>query len=103
MLKALKEVYTFGQSINEKLKVNEKVASGKFKEFAERIVNLGFASQKYVDAKNLSQYTDRGKERFSLATQMRDLAQENFSIKEMTVKENVEPNEMKEHEEELQL
>ena len=52
-----------------------------------------------MDAKNLSQYTDRGKERFSLATQMRDLAQENFSIKEMTVKENVEPNEMNKPEE----
>ena len=47
-------------------------------------------SQEYINAKNISQYTDLGKDRIALANDMRDLAQENFEIKEMPAKENVE-------------
>ena len=43
-----------------------------------------------MNAKDLSQYTEFGRDRFALATDMRDLAQENFEIKEMPAKENVE-------------
>ena len=44
-----------------------------------------------------------GRDRIALATEMRNLAQENFPIKEMPVKENTEPKEMKQPEEEMQL
>ena len=35
-----------------------------------------------MSAKNLSQFTELGKDRIALAADMRDLAQENFAIKE---------------------
>ena len=51
-----------------------------------------------MSAKNLFQHTELGKDRFALATDMRNLAQENFAIKEMPAKGNAEvkkPEEVK--------
>ena len=94
MLNALKETKKTGKVIKEKLKGKENVDVVDFKDFEEKIINLGLESQKYMDAKNISQYTEKGKDRFALAEDMRDLAQENFAVKEMPVKENIEENEM---------
>lgn len=96
MMDALKEAKEYGNSIKEKLSKNEDVSLDTYKKFAGKVVNLGLASQTYIAAKNLSQFTDLGKDRYALATDMRDLAQENFAIKETPVKETVERNEPEE-------
>ena len=67
--------------IKEKMKT-EGIDLVEFNEFAQTVVELGNSSQTYMSAKKLSQHTELGKDRFALATDMRDLAQENFAIKE---------------------
>ena len=84
---------------NDRLNVKESVEIDKMEEFVTKVVDLGLASQKYMDAKNISQYTDIGKERFAFATAMRDLAQENCVMKETLVKEIPESVKLEEPEE----
>lgn len=86
----LTDAQRFGKSIKTKLKEKEEVSIDEFREFAEKVVILGRASQTYINAKNISQYTDLGKDRFALAIEMRDLAQENFTVKDTPVKETAE-------------
>lgn len=97
MLRALKGALESGKAIKDKL-YKENVERREFETFAEAVVKLGESSQAYMRAKNISQYTDLGKGRFDLATDMRNLAQNNFANKEMTGKEKAEvkkPEEMK--------
>jgi hypothetical protein len=82
MLRSLKGALDSGKDIKEALQNNENVNLEQFKEFAQTVVALGISSQEYMSAKNLFQHTELGKDRFALATDMRDLAQENFAIKE---------------------
>ena len=103
MMTSLKEALDFGKEIKAKLELNENVDLKKYQEFAKFVVDLGTTSQSYIDAKNISQFTEMGKDRIALATEMRNLAQENFAIKEMPVKKDVEPKELKQPEEEMQL
>ena len=90
MLGELKTALDSGKEIKDKLEKKENVDLKKFETFAKTVVNLGIASQEYMDAKNLSQFTERGRDRFALAREMRDLAQENFAIKEKPAKESVQ-------------
>lgn len=87
MLNALKKAQEIGKSISEKLNKKINVDLDVFEDFDKKVINLGVESQKYIDAKNVSQYTDRGKDRITLASDMRDLVQENFAMKEMPVEE----------------
>ena len=103
MMTSLKEALDFGKEIKAKLELNENVDLKRYQEFAKFVVDLGTTSQSYMDAKNISQFTEMGKDRIALATEMRNLAQENFAIKEMPVKKDVEPKELKQPEEEMQL
>ena len=103
MITSLKEALESGKDIKDKLGQKQNVEMNSFKDFAKLVVDLGISSQNYISAKNLSQRTDLGKDRYSLATDMRNLAQENFAIKEMPVKKDVEPKELKQPEEEMQL
>ena len=103
MITSLKVALESGKDIKDKLGQKQNVELNRFKEFARLVVDLGVSSQKYISAKNLSQYTDLGKARYDLATDMRNLAQENFAIKEMPVKEKIEPKEMEQPEEEMRL
>ena len=96
MLRALKVCLDSGKEIKANLADNNELDMETFKRFKETVVNLGIASQMYMDAKELSQFTDLGKGRFALAADMRDLAQENFAFKEMPAKAEVkQPEEMK--------
>ena len=99
MLRSLRTALDSGKEIKEALEKKEDVSLDRFKNFAKTVVELGGSSQEYISAKNLYQSTDLGKDRYALATDMRNLAQENFAIKEIPAKENVEakkPVEMKE-------
>ena len=99
MLRALKGALESGKDIKEALEKKENVELDRYKEFAQTVVTLGAFSQEYISAKNLSQFTDLGKDRIAFANDMRNLAQENFAIKEMPAKENAEvkkPEEVKE-------
>ena len=88
MITSLKEALESGKDIKDKLGQKQNVEMNSFKDFAKLVVDLGISSQNYISAKNLSQRTDLGKDRYSLATDMRNLAQENFAIKEMPVKKD---------------
>ena len=82
MLRSLKTALDSGKDIKTALENQEDVSLDRFKDFARTVVELGVSSQEYMSAKNLFQHTEFGKDRFALATDMRDLAQENFAIKE---------------------
>ena len=82
MLRSLKTAIDDGKEIKEALQRQEDVKLDRFKKFAKTVVELGISSQEYMSAKNLSQFTELGKDRIALAADMRDLAQENFAIKE---------------------
>ena len=82
MLRSLKTAIDDGKEIKEALQRQEDVKLDRFKKFAKTVVELGISSQEYMSAKNLSQFTELGKDRIVLAADMRDLAQENFAIKE---------------------
>jgi hypothetical protein len=90
MLRSLKSALDTGKGIKDSLGDNNKLDIESFNAFAKTVVDLGAASQNYMSAKNLSQFTDLGKDRMALATDMRNLAQENFEVKEMPAKENPE-------------
>lgn len=90
MLKSLKGALDSGKEIKKALENQEDVNLDRFKDFAQSVVALGISSQEYMNAKNLSQFTDFGKDRYALAMDMRDLAQENFALNEMSAKENAE-------------
>ena len=81
MLRSLKTALESGRELKEKMKT-EGIDQVEFDEFARTVVELGNSSQTYMSAKKLSQHTELGKDRFALATDMRDLAQENFVGKE---------------------
>ena len=81
MLRSLKTALESGRELKEKMKT-EGIDLVEFNEFAQTVVELGNSSQAYMSAKKLSQHTEFGKDRFALATDMRDLAQENFVGKE---------------------
>ena len=102
MLRSLKGALDSGKDIKEALQNNENVNLEQFKEFAQTVVALGISSQEYMSAKNLSQRTELGKDRFALATDMRDLAQENFAIKE-AAPEVKKPEAVKEPEQRMML
>ena len=82
MLRSLKTALDSGKDIKTALENQEDVNLDRFKDFARTVVELGISSQEYMSAKNLFQHTELGKDRFALATDMRNLAQENFAIKE---------------------
>jgi hypothetical protein len=103
MIKSLEVALESGKDIKDKMGQKQNVELKSFKDFAKLVGELGVSSQKYISAKNLSQFTEMGRDRIELATEMRNLAQENFPIKEMPAKENIEPKEMKQPEEEMQL
>ena len=103
MITSLKEALESGKDIKDKLGQKQNVEMNSFKDFAKLVVDLGISSQNYISAKNLSQRTELGKDRYDLATNMRNLAQENFAIKEMPVKKDVEPKELKQPTEEMEL
>ena len=81
MLRSLKTALESGRELKEKMET-EGIDLVEFNEFAQTVVELGNSSQAYMSAKKLSQHTEFGKDRFALATDMRDLAQENFVGKE---------------------
>ena len=81
MLRSLKTALESGRELKEKMGT-EGIDLVEFNEFAETVVELGNSSQAYMSAKNLSQRTELGKDRYALATDMRDLAQKNFSLEE---------------------
>ena len=81
MLRSLKTALESGRELKEKMGT-EGIDLVEFNEFAETVVALGNSSQAYMSAKNLSQRTEFGKDRYALATDMRDLAQKNFAIDE---------------------
>ena len=90
MLRSLKTALDTGKEIKDHLGDNNKLDIESFNAFAKTVVDLGISSQEYMSAKNLSQFTDLGKDRMALATDMRNLVQENFEVKEMSAKENPE-------------
>ena len=90
MLRSLKAALDSGKEIKENLKNDPNLDPARYDAFVKTVVKLGTASQEYMNAKNLSQSTELGKGRFALATDMRDLAHENFEVKEMPAKEKAE-------------
>ena len=82
MMLSLRDAALYGKELKEKLERNETISMDEYKVFIQRTESLGIASQKYIDAKNLSQRTELGRDRFAFAMEMRDFVQESIAMKE---------------------
>ena len=103
MERKMKELLNYSNGLNDKLTKGETISEGEFDALAKKSSAMSDASQKYMDAKELSQSTTFGQNRFAFAKEMRSFTQESFSAQEIAGKEDVEPKEMEQPEDEIEL
>ena len=88
MMTALNDLKRYSDHLNKKMIEGEAISIDEFKALELRTTVMGMSSQNYLDAKELSQSTSLGQNRFAFATAMRDFSKENFTLDEILAQIN---------------